>query len=316
MSSHPRHNVAFHHEAFLYRDPETFLRYTVDFVTSGREAGEPVMVALASDKLAALTRELGPGARDVAMVDMADLGANPARIIPAWRRFLRERATGGPVRGIGEPIWAGRSPTELVECQLHEALLNVAFEDDTGFFLMCPYDEIALDPQVLDEALRSHSFVTDGGTARRSETFQGNSWFATFLDGPLSSPTTPVQEIIFARRDLQSVRQFVLRVATTAGLGDRSGDVALAVHEVAVNSVRHGGGHGSLKTWQVGPLLTFEISDVGHIADPLVGRVDPHPGVSHGRGLWLANQICDLVQIRTSELGTTVRLQVGRAPPR
>lgn len=305
--------MTFRHEAFLYRDLETFLRYTVEFVTSGRAAGESVMVVLASDKLAALTGELGKGAREITMVDMAVLGANPARIIPAWRKFLREHSPQGPVRGIGEPIWAGRSLTELVECQLHEALLNVAFAHDAAFSLMCPYDETALAPQVLDEALHSHAFVTEGDTARVSETFQGNSWFTSFLDGPLSSPTTPVEEINFASADLQAVRQFVFRVATTAGLGDRSDDVALAVHEVAVNSVRHGGGHGSLTTWPEGGLLTFEVSDMGKITDPLVGRIDPRPGDSHGRGLWLANQICDLVQIRTSAHGTTVRLQVGRA---
>ena len=305
--------MTFRHEAFLYRDVETFLRHTVEFVTTGRDAGESVMVALSCDKLSALARELGPVAQDITMVDMEDLGANPARIIPVWRRFLGESGTRGPVRGIGEPIWAGRSPTELVECQLHEALLNVAFGDDQGFFLMCPYDENALEPRVLGEALHSHAFATEGGTARRSETFQGDAWYTTLLDGPLPLPTAPVQEVNFAAADLPSLRQFVLGASRSAGLGNRSDDIALAVHEVAANSVRHGGGKGSLKTWQGGGVLTFDVSDAGRIADPLVGRIDPQPDESHGRGLWLANQICDLVQIRSSEFGTTVRVHVGRA---
>ncbi len=51
---------------------------------------------------------------------MRVLGSNPACIIPAWRRFLAEWAPDGrPVRGIGEPIWVGRSEAELTECQLH-----------------------------------------------------------------------------------------------------------------------------------------------------------------------------------------------------
>ena len=38
-----------------------------------------------------------------------ELGANPARIIPAWQEFVAEHAAPGRrVRGIGEPIWAGR----------------------------------------------------------------------------------------------------------------------------------------------------------------------------------------------------------------
>ena len=59
---------------------------------------------------------------------------------------LRERARGRPMRGIGEPIWAERSPAELVECQRHESLLNVAFAGSAGFYLMCPYDTTSLGP--------------------------------------------------------------------------------------------------------------------------------------------------------------------------
>ena len=31
-----------------------------------------------------------------------------------------------------------------------------------------------------------------------------------------------------------------------------------------------------------------------------------------GRGLWLANQLCDLVQVRTFELGNVVRIHMAR----
>ena len=65
---------------------------------------------------------------------MAEIGANPACIIPAWRDFVDECAEAGrAIRGIGEPIWADRSPAELVECQRHESLLNLAFADTRSF---------------------------------------------------------------------------------------------------------------------------------------------------------------------------------------
>ena len=44
------------------------------------------------------------------------------------------------MRGIGEPIWAERSASELSECQLHESLINLAFADADDFRLICPYD--------------------------------------------------------------------------------------------------------------------------------------------------------------------------------
>jgi hypothetical protein len=41
-----------------------------------------------------------------------------------------------------------------------------------------------------------------------------------------------------------------------------------------------------------------------------VGRTPPSPDQRAGRGLWLANQLCDLVQIRSTEAGTVVRLHM------
>jgi hypothetical protein len=39
-------------------------------------------------------------------------------------------------------------------------------------------------------------------------------------------------------------------------------------------------------------------------------RPKPATGLDCGRGLWLANQLCDLVQLRTSGTGTVVRTYV------
>ena len=99
------------------------------------------MVAIRGSRLPALRSALGPAAAEVLFVDMTELGHNPARIIPGWRRFLDERCVDDqPVRGVGEPIWAGRRPAEVAEAQLHEALLNVAVDPDTPMWLRCPYD--------------------------------------------------------------------------------------------------------------------------------------------------------------------------------
>jgi anti-sigma regulatory factor (Ser/Thr protein kinase) len=81
------------------------------------------------------------------------------------------------------------------------------------------------------------------------------------------------------------------------------------VHEVATNSLRHGGGHGSLRTWSETGTLVCEVRDRGHIArQPLVGRVRPVLGQAGGWGLWLSNQLIDLVQLRELADGSVVRL--------
>jgi anti-sigma regulatory factor (Ser/Thr protein kinase) len=104
------------------------------------------------------------------------------------------------------------------------------------------------------------------------------------------------------------VRQFCLE----AGLDDeRVAGVVLAVNEIATNSVRYGGGEGVLHLWSEPGALLAETRDTGSITSPLVGRELPPEDQAGGRGLWIANQICDLVQIRSSPAaGTVVRLHV------
>ena len=113
------------------------------------------------------------------------LGRNPARIIPAWRDFRARHD--GPIRGIGEPIWAGRDGAELVECQLHEALLNVAFDGADEFQLLCPYDTSALDDSVVHEACAGHPHVN----AQPSRAYRERERLLAPFEAPLRAAAGP-----------------------------------------------------------------------------------------------------------------------------
>jgi anti-sigma regulatory factor (Ser/Thr protein kinase) len=243
---------------------------------------------------------------------MADVGTNPARIIPAWRDFVDGHGEGGrPVRGIGEPIWAGRSADELVECQLHESLLNLAFADAPAFRLLCPYDTEALEDWVIAEALCSHPTVVDGADRRASSAYRGLEAIDAPCDEPLADPPADADELAFEADSLGAARRLVYVRATAAGLSiTRSNDLMLAVNEVATNSVLHGGGAGALRVWADGDALICEVRDRGRIEGPLIGRARPGDGHDSGRGLWIANQVCELVQVRTFEDGSAVRLHM------
>jgi anti-sigma regulatory factor (Ser/Thr protein kinase) len=241
---------------------------------------------------------------------MHDVGHNPARIIPAWRRFLSEHGGKGPVRGIGEPIHAGRSGDELVECQVHEALLNRAFNDlARDFWLLCPYDTSALAPEVVATARNTHPYVANGDGACVHGAFDGHTCVDSVLGLPLSPVPLEARLLAFAGEDLSDVRRAAAGLAECAGLGrERVGDFVLGVHEVAANSVRHGPGHGVLSLWAEPDRLMAQVEDAGRFADPLVGRVEPDLAACSGRGLWLANQLFDLVQIRSFASGAVVRM--------
>lgn len=302
----------FRHDALLYAGDEEFLAGTLPFILGGIEAGEPVLVVLDTAKIELLESELGGDAAAVQFADMREIGGNPARLIPAWKQFLdARRFPRKRVWGIGEPIWAGRSPAELVECQRHEALLNLAFADTAPLSLLCPYDTVALDAEVIAGAHRSHPTIVGDGARRPSHAYCGlESLTAPFSD-PLPEPRAPVHELAFDSDDLAGLRQFIARRARAAGLGaSRGDDIVLAVNEVATNSVRHGGGRGTLRAWQERGMLICEVRDRGRFDDPLAGRRRPSGAQVGGYGLWLANQVCDLVQLRSLDEGSAVRVHM------
>jgi anti-sigma regulatory factor (Ser/Thr protein kinase) len=307
----------FRHEALMYAGMADFLAGTVPFVRGGLEAGEPVLVVESAAKIALLKAELGRDGDAVLFADMAGVGANPARIIPAWRDFVAQRGGAGRrIRGIGEPIWKGRSSDELIECQRHESLLNTAFATGDPWWLLCPYDTVALDPAVIEEARRSHPFVTDGATFQRSNVYRGLDASGAPFDAPLPEPRLSTRELAFQSGGLGEVRGLVALNAAGAGLSaSQIGNLILAVNEVATNSLVHGGGKGTLRIWSDLNALTCEVRDSGHFDRPLVDRERPAPRASGSRGLWLANQLCDLVQIRTLPTGTAVRLHMWLKAP-
>ncbi len=269
-------------------------------------------MVVSARKIDLLGRALGADAREVRFADMDDVGLNPARIIPAWADFVAEYA-GRPVSGIGEPIWAARSPAELVECQRHESLLNVAFVESAGFSLLCPYDTEALGPDVVDEARHSHPFLKGDG-AGLSAAYPGPDELARPFSTPLPDPPASATHVAYGAGSLPALRALARRRAGQAGFDDaQAADVVSAVNELASNTLRHAGGRGEFRIWQSGDALVCEIADDGRIDDPLVGRRRPEIDASSGRGLWMVNQLCELVQVRSTATGTTVRMHFRRA---
>ena len=307
--------AGFCHEALLYSGQDEFLQVTAAFIRDGIAAGEPALVVVSAEKIALLRGDLGRDAELVQFADMSEVGSNPARIIQAWRDFVAERGDAGrPARGIGEPIGSDRPPAELVECQRHESLLNLAFAATQAFWLMCPYDTETLDPAVVEAALCSHPVVTADGARRESASYAGLEVAAGQFHERLPEPVPRPKELYFEAASLAALRQYVALRAGDAGLGSRpTEDILLAVNEVATNSLRHAGGAGVLRVWEEPHALVCEVRDSGSFDVPLAGRERPVPGQLGGYGLWLANQLCDLVQIRSLPVGTVVRLHMRRA---
>lgn len=277
----------FRHDAFVYTSDEEFVRLAAPFLRDGLTVGETVVAALPPDRIAELRAALDT--EDVRYVDITTTGRNPARLIPFWRGIL-DRSPGRPVRALAEQAYPGRTDAEYEEALFHEALTDIAFAAETGFRLRCPYDAAAgFDPTA------NHS----DPAALAEKTFRT----------ALSGVPDRAERWAFELADLGQVRQWVNAQASSHGVSrDRLDDLALALHEICTNSIRFGGGGGTLSVWIADGALICDVADQGRIDDLLVGRVLPPLDGLGGRGVWLANQLCDLVQLRSGDDFTQVRL--------
>ena len=306
-----RDQQSYRHEAFLWRDPSDFAENLATFADEGLTNGEPVMAALVREHADWLRGRLGVRSAAVTFVDMTHLGRNPALIIAAWQEFLdRHRGWDRPVRGIGEPIWPGRRPEEVQECQLHEALLNVAFHPETPFWLICPY-EVQLGPSVLAEAERSHPAILQEQCYRGSTSYGGQSEVDRLFEADLPPIPSQPRTCVFTVEDVRDVFAMVVREAYAADLSsDRALDLATAARRLASDTLHRGGYGGLVRVWNRPDAVIVEVSDTTMITDVLAGR-----GVAtgkHDHGLWAANHNCDLVQVRSNAGGSTVRVYAWR----
>jgi hypothetical protein len=301
----------YRHECLLYAGTDGFLDAVVPFVRDGLARQEAVLVAVAEPRLAAVRSALAGDAERVMFADMADLGHNPALIIPAWRDFIeRFGGVGHPVRGVGEPIWASRHREVIIEAQLHEALLNVAVSPDIPLWLLCPYDTVALDEQVIVEATRAHPVLVESNSYCVSHRYGGASHAGRLFCSPRGEPRGAVTPIRFDRADHGHVGD-ILAFAATAGVRiDRAVKLAAAIDQVAA-AADQVSPDVDIRVWSEPAALICEVTDAATEHDPMVGRgVRSHS--ARDRAVRLANGLCDLVQVRSGRTGTATRVWCWR----
>jgi anti-sigma regulatory factor (Ser/Thr protein kinase) len=297
----------FRHVAWFYRTPGEYAAAADEFMRAGIARDEPLFAALPGGQLPAGSQVTSGAA--MTLTDMCELGRNPARLIPAIRSF-GEGFSGRRIRFLGESAWPGRSTAELSEAGRHEALLNLAFAG-AEISILCPYDVASLPAAVIAAARSTHPFVRSGDDELDNPDYLEPAGFLAKTGQPLVAPE--LTETLAYDRDLRPVRALVAAVGQRAGMDPaRRTDLVIAASEVAANTLRHTRSGGLIRLWTTDDEVLCQIEDTGFIADPLAGRWRSPADAAGRQGLWLVNQVCDLAEIRTSELGTTVRLHMLR----
>jgi anti-sigma regulatory factor (Ser/Thr protein kinase) len=300
------------HLAFFYGDQHDYLAQIPAFARAGLTNGEPVFIAVPGRKGGLLREHLGGEPGEVRYADMARLGRNPARIIPELRDFI-DAHPGQRARYVGEPVWPGRSAAEIREAARHEALINLAFSP-AEVTILCPYDAAVLRSAVVRDAERTHPAILANGHPARAARYAGPGHVPAECERPLPPPPATAETLDYWT-DLRPMRHLVAEHARRAGLPDeRAGDLVLAAGELAANTLRHTSAGGALHIWHTTAEILCQVHDQGWITDPLAGRKRRLPD-ERGHGLWVVNQVCDLVELRTGRAGTTVRLHLQLTEP-
>ena len=314
MTADTVESSAFVHSAFFYDSDQGYLDELLPLITDGLAAGEPVAAMVPGENLALLRRALGSTAEQVYMVDMAEAGRNPGRIIAGVLRSFADEHQDRHVRIIGEPVWPARTEAEYPACAQHEALINAAFEG-RDITIVCPYDVTGLDAAALEDARATHPLVCDGGRHVGSADYDPGAIFARYNESLERAPDV-ASYAVTSVADLHRARRFATDYAQVMRLSpDLIDDLALIATELVTNSLLHTDGSGALSLWQDDGHLVCEVRDEGRLSDPLAGRRPAALGQPNGRGLLLVNDLADLVRQHFSDQGTTIRayLQLNHA---
>jgi anti-sigma regulatory factor (Ser/Thr protein kinase) len=302
---------AFAHMIYPYAGTGQYLSGTLAYIERARQAGATVVIAAPESRRTDFDAQL-PDDEHVIFMDITALGRNPGRLIPAWREWISQKSTTSVVHGINEPTWATRSAAHCGEARYEEWLLNLAFAQAPAWSLLCPVDTASNRPEAIEALTRCHPLVWNGTDGIASADYLASAFDLDDLPEPPPTAT----RIGYGVENLAGLRDEVFQWAAATVPTKRARDLTLSVSEVATNSIRHGGGSGTLALWREDGSLVCDLSDHGLITDPLVGLVRPTPDRVGGRGLWFVRQLCDLVQIRsTPDHGTRVRLWIDEPSP-
>lgn len=300
------------HLATVYEGVDEFVMRVTSYVRQGVSAGEPVFVMAARHKIDAVREALGDDAPSVEFAD-AEVGYHPQ--IRATFECLGyiEQQQGRRSRLVAEQVLGRRTPVEVADYLRMESAANVVYQP-YPVEVLCPYDASALRPELVEACRRTHAELLDDHGVRASTSFVDPPRFirdsTTVPEAPAWAPSLTCH----TAADLPAARRFVQAQVRLAGLPDATADdVVLAVSELLSNALTHGRPPARLSIYTedvagADPVLACHVHDGGHLpVDPLAGYAPPMDLGTDGRGLWMARQLCDSVQVSADHTGTHVR---------
>ncbi len=205
------------HDAFVYSSEAEFLAGTLPFITDGVGRGDPVLAAPTQANGELLRHELGDLAENVDWAEDPESHRTVERL-EIFLQYVADQLQQDArcIRLLGEPCWPADGGAGVVEWKRYESFLNVALTE-YPVWLVCPYDETRLSPDVLDDARRTHPNFGLGEGRSASAGYTAPLDFARRLDtAPLPRPPADATERYL--NTISAVRSLVAEEAKAAGL--------------------------------------------------------------------------------------------------
>ncbi|MGI9002480.1 MAG: ATP-binding protein [Pseudonocardia sp.] len=296
------------HEAVPYSGAADLAARLAPWVGAAVAAGDPVVAVLDEDAHAELHAALGDSADAVDFQDPREVHRVPGFTVAVrWARTSRRITTPG-----GRAMVVGQQLGELPGCEpAHWARLDIGLDvaiDGLPITVLCPFADDGAD---LPRVQATHRVLTTPNGSEPSPGYRLPR--EAVVDYPPPPPPDlgpPAAVLDFGPDALPQLRHLVASLAGASGMrAERVADVVLAVNELASNSVEHGPGSGRLQVWNDTGFVA-EVLDSGRMEVPFPGMALPPPEGARGRGLWLASELCDVLQAWSDDRETRVRVHV------
>jgi anti-sigma regulatory factor (Ser/Thr protein kinase) len=300
------------HEAVLYSTPDELAQRLLPRLAPALDDGGPVVAVLDGPTRAEVRRALGHDARHVEFPEPAMVHRVPAFTVAVrWARLSRlARTPHGRATVVGQHV-AGLPGCGETHWARLDIGLNVALAG-LPITVLCPY---LTGGRELARVHSTHPRVTTAQGPAAGDGFRDPAEaLAAFPPPPATDLGRPAATLAFTAPDLGALRRLVAAIAARAGLDEvRGSDLVLAVNEIGSNSVEHGPGRGLLRLWLSDGDVTAEVTDTGTTVLRFPGMAAPPATGARGRGLWLASELCDVMQVWSDPGGTVVRLRMDTA---
>lgn len=309
----------FRHQALLYDSVDGLASAMTPSLQDALSQRDPVVVIMNRDSAEVLGAALGELTQQLEWLDSSPWQRRMGARFDAVLTFLADRsAQGRPARIVHDQAPGEDLPDMLREYLRYEAITNIAFAEFRTP-LLCLWDRRRYSATALEAVCRTHPELIEDGGAIRSRRYTEPEGYLAEGDRTLrleQPEMTEIRQELAALTALAGLRRSLQQWARGWGMGrEASEDLTMAVHEVAVNAIEYGRAPAEAVAWREPEGLVCEVSDSGTgPVEALTGYLRPPVSQSPGRGLWLARQLADLVEVSTHPPGTRIRLHFEHQP--